>query len=70
MMTLDNIRYIGLLVSNNYSNYCEDRIHVTCRAYYYVQNAGICSSGVKLDSAQCVYNYAIRPVCNVCSLMV
>ena len=59
----DSIRYLGVMLSNNDSKHCEERVNATRRAYYALQNVGMCSRGVKQpDTVVHVYNTAIRPV--------
>ena len=58
----DSIRYLGVMLSNNDSKHCEERVNATRRAYYALQNVGMCSRGVKPDTVVHIYNTAIRPV--------
>ena len=58
----DYITYLGVVLSNNDAKHCETRIAATRRAFYALQNVGMCARGVKPETVTHIYNTAIRPV--------
>ena len=62
MKETDYITYLGVVLSNNDAKHCETRIAATRRAFYALQNVGMCARGVKPVTVTHIYNTAIRPV--------
>ncbi len=58
----NQIIYLGVALSNNGKAHSEERIKATRRAFYALQNAGMCAKGVKPETVVHMYNAAIRPV--------
>lgn len=58
----NEISYLGVLLSNNSSAHCNARIKAARKAFYSLQNTGLCTKYLNTDSSLCVYNTAIHPV--------
>ena len=52
-------------MSDNPTNHINARISAARRAFYGLQGAGLCSSGVAPHTAAYIYNVAIQPVLSI-----
>ena len=58
----DSIDYLGAILSNDHSLHFERRIKSCRQAFYGLQSAGLCDSGVKPYTAAHMWKVAVQPV--------
>lgn len=58
----DSIDYLGAILSNDHKQHFEKRVKSCRQAFYGLQNAGLCESGVKPYTAAQMWKVALQPV--------
>ena len=59
---VDNITYLGAILSDNNKTHVRSRISSCQKAFYALQGAGLCKNGVSPDTLAHIWNAAVRPV--------
>ena len=58
----DNIKYLGVVLSNNNDDHVQSRIQACRKAFYCLQGAGLCKRGASVKVVLQLWNTILRPI--------